>query len=37
MAWTRGIMTDCYPVLGGASVEHLKENIEVSGRTPQMT
>jgi hypothetical protein len=29
MAWARGKLTDCYPVIGGTSVGHLKENIEV--------
>ena len=22
------MMTDCYPILGGTSIEHLKENIQ---------
>jgi hypothetical protein len=35
MAWARQMMTDCYPILGGTSLEHLKSNIEVSGMTPR--
>ena len=30
MAWTRQMVKDCYPILGGTSIEHLKENIEAS-------
>ncbi|RSH88725.1 hypothetical protein EHS25_002952 [Saitozyma podzolica] len=28
MAWARQMMTDCFPILGGTSLEHLKSNIE---------
>lgn len=28
MAWARQMMTDCYPILDGTSIEHLKENFE---------
>lgn len=28
MAWCRQRMFDCYPIIGGANIERLKENIE---------
>ncbi|KAK8850717.1 hypothetical protein IAR55_004637 [Kwoniella newhampshirensis] len=28
LAWARQTMTDCYPIIGGTSIENLKSNIE---------
>ena len=29
MAWARQVMADCFPILGGTNIDHLKGNIEV--------
>ncbi|WVQ63504.1 uncharacterized protein L199_001657 [Kwoniella botswanensis] len=28
LAWVRHVVTDCYPIIGGTSIENLKSNIE---------
>ena len=37
MAWSRQMVADCFPIIGGTSISHLKSNAEVSLDWIEMT